>query len=617
MSLSIQDVLFLRDSNRMLMMFSQRGTWDGLTIKNEHVASPRIATLPDAIIGAILEYVSFEGLEEQGPNVKSELDRRAHYQSIQLAARLPQRLDSLSSFLRDPIIGVKSIFEVQVKSAALSLLYCCHCLNPSSARKPCKVLMQNIISFAIKAQPEELPAATIAHVLIIYISFYSSSLEESSSYKPLSCTILWKLFTHLFPDPMFYFKKDIPPPHLLVLVHGTSLMAWIWRHSDLCPFAEFNWVEKMTLLWLLHCDLLLLTDVSTFPPNSTRDSQPSTVIISCLLENKGVGLTILIGMLKARKEWEPLFPKPFVLLMKIMLRAYCTLYASRACPSPSTETELMDKIRNVIQLEVECSLERHGVFEVMDSICTLPTQASAQLLADLNLNLYSFLDSTLFEIQREVESMHQKPAYSPQKERASIQLRFLTKWVAAHQFDERVIKPLSFVIHLIKVLVSPVKCNDSMTLEVISLLLAIEAAAKQRWQLNQEQLHTIANALIEISKPDAMITSHVTSEFVTKKSYCFDYDESYPLLLFNALGEHLSYFLWNDLSDCFQHKEGTLSIKEIGMKECQEFLSLKETQLSLTNAMYSLFERFDSETRKYIRASPMHQRLIVNLEREL
>lgn len=135
-----------------------------LAIERERIVSHQMVTLSDVVIAAIIDYASCSAFDAEEMKAKNE----AKYPTIELAVRLPQRMDSLANFLASPILSIEPDLNLQVKLGALAVLYCSRCLNPSTDSTE-KDLTDCLSTFWLCSQLDQLPDLAIAHFLCVYM----------------------------------------------------------------------------------------------------------------------------------------------------------------------------------------------------------------------------------------------------------------------------------------------------------------------------------------------------------------------------------------------------------------------------------------------------------------
>ncbi|KAA1107062.1 hypothetical protein PGT21_001056 [Puccinia graminis f. sp. tritici] len=233
-----------------------------LAIKRERIVSTQMVTLSDVVIAAIIDYAS------DTPQGKRKITDGAEFQTIELAVRLPQRIDSLAIFIKTPIFGEDPDLNLQVKLGALAILYCSRCLNPIRQLSE-KNLADSISGFCLCARLKNIPGLAIAHLICVYISSCADFKDEIHPFKPATNAALWTLLIQLFPETGLLSKEAFDSGQKAFFSHGALLMPWIWWNSSLCPAQDINWVGVIVSIlkssYIVHIELIDKSTLLRFP----------------------------------------------------------------------------------------------------------------------------------------------------------------------------------------------------------------------------------------------------------------------------------------------------------------------------------------------------------------
>ncbi|KAA1134731.1 hypothetical protein PGTUg99_011265 [Puccinia graminis f. sp. tritici] len=361
-----------------------------LAIKRERIVSTQMVTLSDVVIAAIIDYAS------DTPQGKRKITDGVEFQTIELAVRLPQRIDSLAIFLKTPIFGEDPDLNLQVKLGALAILYCSRCLNPIRQLSE-KNLADCISGFCLCARLKNIPGLAIAHLICVYIvrgaallrfspikkkkSPADIALDQQSScadfkdeihpFKPATNAALWTLLIQLFPETGLLSKEAFDSGQKAFFSHGALLMPWIWWNSSLCPAQDINWVGVITLLWIRQEYSWLGLNSSThglFLSNSSQfecleEASNYSRVVDVLLENHAIGFKHLLGVNRDQHSSEQsgiekCFPNYNMLAVLQVYSAVCNLPKIQL--STEEKDEICAQIEKVLQVEIDRSFEGSG-----------------------------------------------------------------------------------------------------------------------------------------------------------------------------------------------------------------------------------------------------------------
>ncbi|WAQ92934.1 hypothetical protein PtA15_17A416 [Puccinia triticina] len=282
-------------------------------------------------------------------------------------------------------------------------------------------------------------------------------------------------------------------------------------------------------------------------------------VVNTLLENRAIGLKHLLGMKKDEKYIkesgiEEHFPKYTTLAVLQTYSAVSGLPTELL--SKEENDEICTQVEKVIQVEIDGSFEGSTRLEVIDMTLSLPQSASDRLIQSLQIRFNLMLESLLLEIEVSADPTCCHEEKLLHQQRALSKLKFLTKCVEIQSLKEYLVKGAIF--NLVNTLLTPLGCDHTVALATTKLILCISKSAKESWPLNQQQLQTVSNALIEVmadghgtsverkrwQRGEGVVASLVTADFV--KGYCarFDYQVNYPLAIYGALREELADELW-------------------------------------------------------------------------
>ncbi|KAA1116121.1 hypothetical protein PGT21_001672 [Puccinia graminis f. sp. tritici] len=600
-----------------------------LAIKRERIVSTQMVTLSDVVIAAIIDYAS------DTPQGKRKITDGAEVQTIELAVRLPQRIDSLAIFIKTPIFGEDPDLNLQVKLGALAILYCSRCLNPIRQLSE-KTLADSISSFCLCAQLKNIPGLAIAHLLCVYISSCVDFKDEIHPFKPATNAALWTLLIQLFPETGLFSKEALDSGQKAFFSHGALLMPWIWWNSSLCPAQDINWVRVITLLWIRQEYSWLGLNSSThglFLSNSSQfgcleEASNYSRVVDVLLENHAIGFKHLLGVNRDQHSSEQsgiekCFPNYTMLAVLQVYSAVCNLPKTEL--STEEKDEICAQIEKFLQVEIDRSFEGSAGLEILNMILSLPQKVFDRMMKSLQIRFHWMLESLLLEIEISADPTYRQEENLSHQKRALSKLEFLTKCVESQPLiKEHLVK--SSVFNLVNTLLTPLRCHHTIALAITKLTLCISKSANVGYALNHQQMRTVSEALIEVMtvgheastkrrrRGEGVMAGLATADFVKEYGSQFDYQMNYPLGIYTALREELADELWIHLATLPQ-AEPTLS-SDGSNKTSNHTRSAPEKHhgISIAEGMDILFERFSELQRKYIRASPLARELLIYLK---
>ncbi|POW21735.1 hypothetical protein PSHT_02107 [Puccinia striiformis] len=596
-----------------------------LAIKREGIVSSQMVTLSDVIIAAIIDYVSCSDSNEEHNQKEG-----AEYQTIELAVRLPQRLESLGNCLTSHILGIEPELNLQIKLAALAILYCSKCLKPTTQSSE-KNLADCLSSFGLCAQLEKVSDMAIAHLLCVYVCSCVDFTDELHPFRPATNSALWKLLIQLFPETATVSQQALNLGQKLFFSHGALLMPWIWWNCSLCPAQDSNWVEVITLLWVRH-------EYSWLIPNSDHHKTPSRIegsdtilnyshVTDTLLENHAIGFKHLLKIKHDHTYWEQSGFPTYVFTLAVLQVYSATCGSPKLLLSKEERDDICAQIGEVLQMEIVRSFKGSARLEAIDMVLSLPREACDRMIQSLDLKFDWALESLLLEIEISADPTQRQEERSIHQGRALSKLKFLTRFVGMQTIsNEHPVK--SSVVNLVNTLLTPLRCDHIIALAVTKFIVCICKSGKERWSLTHQQLQTVSAAMLEVMTAGRGLAIEpkrvqhgggiqaglVTAEFVVEHCAHFDYQMKYLLSIFGALREELADELWIHLQVPLPQTGPHISNEASNHGRGERGATSEEhTGILIAEALYALFNRF--RTSKKIRSDESIDTRVVELSK--
>ncbi|KAI7935317.1 hypothetical protein MJO28_016188 [Puccinia striiformis f. sp. tritici] len=593
-----------------------------LAIKREGIVSSQMVTLSDVIIAAIIDYVSCSDSNEEHNQKEG-----AEYQTIELAVRLPQRLESLGNCLTSHILGIEPELNLQIKLAALAILYCSKCLKPTTQSSE-KNLADCLSSFGLCAQLEKVSDMAIAHLLCVYVCSCVDFTDELHPFRPATNSALWKLLIQLFPETATVSQQALNLGQKLFFSHGALLMPWIWWNCSLCPAQDSNWVEVITLLWVRH-------EYSWLIPNSDHHKTPSRIegsdtilnyshVTDTLLENHAIGFKHLLKIKHDHTYWEQSGFPTYVFTLAVLQVYSATCGSPKLLLSKEERDDICAQIGEVLQMEIVRSFKGSARLEAIDMVLSLPQEACDRMIQSLDLKFDWALESLLLEIEISADPTQRQEERSIHQGRALSKLKFLTRFVGMQTIsNEHPVK--SSVVNLVNTLLTPLRCDHIIALAVTKFIVCICKSGKERWSLTHQQLQTVSAAMLEVMTAGRGLAIEpkrvqhgggiqaglVTAEFVVEHCAHFDYQMKYLLSIFGALREELADELWIHLQVPLPQTGPHISNEASNHGRGERGATSEEhTGILIAEALYALFNRFSKLQRRYVQTSPLTRELL-------
>lgn len=424
-------------------LFILRQRIRNISIRREHVVSPQTTTLPDAVIAAIIDYVSWASTPED-EQVKIQEVRQ--YQTIELTIRLPLRFESLNDLVAAPIVAGDQEVEFKLRLGALALLYCAHCLNPILSGTSLKNLDNSLSNLMLGFRSETLPDSAMAHMICLYMRSNSNFHDELHPFRPATNSTIWKLLLRLFPAPSLSSTDTFNPSQRMIFFHGALVMPWVWHNNTLCPEQELGWVKIITLLWihqefLIHCPDFMKTQRSlsnriSISSSSSPESLNPPGLVEALLGNHAIGFKVLLGMEHERNRRCTPLEYPFsCCIASILLGIYCELFGpTQLTLSSQEQNDLRIEVHNITRATLERSFQESANLEQLNLMLKIPEEAYVELIRSLEIDVHRMLDNSLLEIEKSCDPNPQQEERLYHQVRASRIFKFLTKWVEVRPF---------------------------------------------------------------------------------------------------------------------------------------------------------------------------------------